>query len=128
MILVDTSIWIDHFRSPMTLLVHLLENSRILGHPWITSELALGNLSNRDRILALLESLPQAPVIQPDPLLAWIHETRLSGLGLGLVDAQVLASCVAHSEVELWTRDRRLGSAAEVHGCRFVPPQAGTQT
>jgi predicted nucleic acid-binding protein len=127
MILVDTSIWIDHFRSPIALLVKLLENSRILGHPWITGELAMGNLGNRDRIIALLESLPQAPVIQPAPLLAWIHETRVNGLGLGLVDAQVLASCVAHPDAELWTRDRRLGSAAEVQGCRFVPPQAGTQ-
>lgn len=112
MILVDTSVWVDHLRQGDLSVVLLLENSQVLVHPWVTGELALGTLRNRDEILQLLTSMPQAPVIGHDAMLGFISEAKIYGRGIGFVDAQLLASARAASGTLLWTRDRRLANVA----------------
>ena len=113
MILVDTSVWIDHFRQVDHDLVEVLNACGALGHPFVTGELALGNLRNREEILDALQSLPQAAVATEDEVLLFIKRNALSGLGIGYVDAHLLASVRLVPGSTLWTRDKRLSAAAE---------------
>lgn len=112
MILVDTSVWIDHLRSGDPDLAALLDEGAVLGHPWITGELALGNLGNREEILALMQGLPQATVASDDEVLTVIERAQLHGTGVGYIDAQLIASARLTAGTALWTRDRRLSVAA----------------
>ena len=121
MILVDTSVWIDHFRHGDSGLVELLEASQVIMHPWIVGELALGNLRQRTTTIELLSVLPQLPVVDHWQLIDQIDLEHLFGLGIGFVDAQLLASVTAVEETRLWTRDRRLDAIAERWGIRFAP-------
>jgi predicted nucleic acid-binding protein len=89
MILVDTSIWVDHLRSRQPRLAALLDDAAVLGHPWVTGELALGSMTQRDTILGLLANLPQAAVATPDEVLTMVRLHRLHGRGIGYVDAQL---------------------------------------
>ena len=107
MILVDTSVWIDHFRDADTQLVNLLNRTMVLMHPLIVGELACGNLANKESKLELLGQLPAAAVAEHDELLRFISARKLFGKGIGLVDAHLLAS-IAISGDQLWTRDKRL--------------------
>lgn len=113
MILVDTAVWIDHLRDGDSVLAGLLERGQVLAHPWVTGELALGQLRNRAEILRLLGALPAATTATAPELLAFIERHELSGLGIGYVDAQLLAAAKLTDDAWLWTRDRRLVSAAE---------------
>lgn len=113
MILVDTAVWVDHLRGRGSLLAGLLERGEVLGHPWVTGELALGHLRGRAEILRLLGHLPQATVATAAELLAFIDLHELFGLGIGYVDAQLLAATRLTDDAQLWTRDRRLRAAAE---------------
>lgn len=108
MILVDTSVWIDHLRSGESALVHLLDNTAVLGHPWVTGEVALGNLSRRAEVIELLRGLPQASVADDDEVLRLIEHDALHGAGIGYVDAQLLAATRLTPDARLWTRDKRL--------------------
>lgn len=110
MILVDTSIWIDHLRSDDAILTHLLGNSAVLAHPWVTGELALGNLRNRDEVVGLLRGLPQATVATDEEILRLIEGKTLYGTGIGYVDAQLLAATKLTPDTTLWTRDERLSA------------------
>lgn len=110
MILVDTSIWIDHLRSGNTALARLLDRGAVLGHPWVIGELALGCLSQRQEVLRLLRNLPTANVATPDELLLFIERRQLAGLGY--VDAQLLAAARMTPDAQLWTSDRHLSTAA----------------
>ncbi len=123
MILADTSIWIDHFRSGnlrsgnKELRKHLNEG-RIVIHPSIIAELALGllherTLQGRTTTLALLDLLPQVQVAQLSEVRRMIEARRLYSLGIGLTDAQLIASVFINPSTLLWTRDRRLRKAAE---------------
>lgn len=112
MILVDTSVWVDHLRQEDAQLVELLEKIEVLVHPFVVGELALGNMRSRDETLHLLETMPQAPTISHDEVLQFISEEKIYGIGIGLVDAQLLASARAASGTLLWTRDRRLVEVA----------------
>ncbi len=123
MILVDTSIWIDHLRCGNSTLTRLLEGSAVLSHPWVTGELALGNLSRRGEVVGLLHGLPQATVAGGDEVLQLIEQEVLYGTGIGYVDAQLLAATRLTPDAALWTRDKRLsvvtarlGLGAEVAG------------
>src|SRR5687767_10403990 len=102
MIVVDTAVWIDHLRRGDEELAGLLEDGRVLAHPWVTGELALGSLRERDEILRLLEALPQAQVATHAELLAFIGDHELYGRGIGYVDAQLLAATMLTAAV-LWT-------------------------
>ncbi len=116
MILVDTSVWIDHLRTGDPHLVDLLENARVLAHPWVTGELALGRLSQREEILGLLNQLPQATVATDVEVLTLIENRHLSGLGIGYVDAHLLAATLLTPDARLWTRDKKLGATAARQG------------
>ena len=112
MILVDTSVWIDHFRQADRSLVELLNASGALGHPFVTGELALGNLRNREEVLDALQGLPQANVATDNEVLHFINRNAVSGLGIGYVDAHLMASVRLTPGSTLWTRDKRLKAAA----------------
>jgi predicted nucleic acid-binding protein len=120
-ILVDTSVWIDHFRSGNVDLVRLLDNNAIVAHPWVTGELALGNLSDRDEVIRLFRGLPQAIVADDDEVLQLIEREPLHGSGIGYVDAQLLASTKLTADTRLWTRDARLATVTERVGVGFEP-------
>lgn len=124
MILVDTTVWIDHLRDGDQLLAGLLNRGEALAHPWVTGELALGHLRGRAEILALLGQLPQATVATVTELLGFIERHELFGLGIGYVDAQLLAAAMLSDDAVLWTRDRRLRAAAEDLG-RAYAAEAG---
>ncbi|MCX7092342.1 MAG: type II toxin-antitoxin system VapC family toxin [Methylobacter sp.] len=112
MILVDTSVWIDHFRNNEPLLVSLLTSNNVLCHPFVRGELALGNLSQRHIILSALDNLPQAPVVFADETSRFIETHSLFGLGIGFIDVHLLASTQLAINAKLWTRDKRLLAAA----------------
>lgn len=121
MILVDTSVWIDHFRSGNPDLVRMLENNAVVAHPWVTGELALGDLSDRDQVIRLFRALPQAVLAADDEVLQLIEREPLHGSGIGYVDAQLLASTKLTADTRLWTRDTRLATVTERMGVGFEP-------
>jgi hypothetical protein len=113
LILADTSVWIDHFRSGNRELRKLLDQGQILIHPFIVAELALGTLRDRASTLALLDLLPKVRVAQISEVRRAIEARRLLSSGIGLVDAHLIASIFIESPTLLWTRDRRLRKVAE---------------
>ncbi|CAN5575371.1 type II toxin-antitoxin system VapC family toxin [soil metagenome] len=124
MILVDTSIWIEHLRASLETLVRLLDRGVVLAHPWVLGELALGHLDQRREIIGLLGNLPQAAVATTEEVLTLIERHQLVGSGIGYVDAQLLAATRLTPDAGLWTRDSRLGAVAERLGCAVSPPRA----
>ena len=112
MVLVDTSIWVTHFRDKHLQLEDLLIKGQAVCHPYVIGELACGNLKNRNKILSLLHELPMATQASHKEVLHFIEEHKLMGLGLGYIDIHLLAS-VFLSGVSLWTKDRRLKDAAD---------------
>ena len=112
MILVDTSVWIDHFRKGSAELERLIDKSQVLIHPFIICELAFGNLGARAHILELLGQLPRAPLASHDEVLHYIERRSLMGRGIGFVDAHLLASVSLGDGLALWTLDKRLQSVA----------------
>jgi predicted nucleic acid-binding protein len=110
-VIVDTSIWITHLRQGSRHLRELLLDAQVVCHPFIVGELACGNIKNRVEFLPLLLSLPMAPTVSLNELLYFIDRHRVMGMGIGFVDAHLLAS--AHlSRIPLWTSDRKLKAAA----------------
>lgn len=112
MILVDTSIWIDHLRASDERLARMLDDGKVLAHPFVTGELALGNLRQRDAVLSALQDLPQACVATGNEVLRFIGAKSLFGIGIGYIDAHLLASVLLTPGSMLWTRDRRLLEAS----------------
>ncbi len=112
MILVDTSVWIDHLRSGEPALATALEGGRVLMHPFVLGELACGNLENRREVLRLLGDLPAAPTATDPEALGLIERRALMGRGIGYIDVHLLASTALDGVARLWTRDRRLAAAA----------------
>jgi predicted nucleic acid-binding protein len=121
MILVDTSIWIDHLRQRDERLSGLLNQGQVLAHPFVIGELALGNLQNRGAILAALQDLPQTPVATDGEALGFIQENFLYGMGIGYIDAHLLAAVRLAPGAMLWTRDKRLLAAATKLGLAENP-------
>jgi predicted nucleic acid-binding protein len=116
MILVDTSIWIDHLQRSDATLSALLDEARVCTHVMVVGELALGCLGERSTILGLLSGLPGTPVATHAEVLSFVELHGLDGLGLGVVDAHLLAALRLSAPNRLWTRDRRLRSAADQLG------------
>lgn len=116
MILVDTSVWINHFRKTDVLLSELLRKGRVLTHPFIIGELAVGNLRQRELILGALNDLPKATVADDVEVLGYIDQRSLAGSGIGYLDAHLLASVQLTPDALLWTRDKRLGQVAALLG------------
>lgn len=112
MILVDTSVWIDHFRAGEPQLATLLTRNEVLCHPHVIGEIALGSVARRAEVLRLLGALPTANVATHDELLAFIDARKLANTGLGLIDAGLLAATLLTPDAELWARDKTLRAAA----------------
>ncbi len=125
MILVDTSVWVDHLRRGDAQLAELLERGTVLGHPFVVGEIACGKLTDRGAILGLLQHLPMAVVAEPDEVVAFIDRHRLHGKGIGYVDVHLLSATALTAGAKLWTRDRRLHEVARDLGCAHggVTPQ-----
>ena len=121
MVLVDTPVWIDHFRTPNPLLTQLLVDAEVLMHPFIIAELALGNLSARTATLADMEGMESVSVARHEEIMRLIRDHRLHGSGVGYVDVHLLASARLTLNTQLWTRDRRLHAAAERLGVGRQP-------
>ncbi|MCX6349205.1 MAG: type II toxin-antitoxin system VapC family toxin [Candidatus Aureabacteria bacterium] len=112
MILVDTSVWVDHFRHDEPLLRDLLIAAQVLTHPFIIGELACGNLRRRQEILQLLAALPKVEGASHEEVLHLVHTKALYGKGLGWIDAHLLASALLN-HIPLWTKDKRLAGIAQ---------------
>jgi predicted nucleic acid-binding protein len=112
MILVDTSVWIDHLRSTDAELTQLLVRCQAMTHPLVIGELALGNLRQRNEVLNALQNLPQVPLATENEVLGFIEQNRLYGLGIGYIDAHLLAATRLAPGTTLWTRDKRLLSVS----------------
>lgn len=119
MILVDTSVWVDHLRDRDARLAQVLEAGNVLVHPFVIGELALGNLRHREAILRNLADLPAAERASDDEVLAFIDTMALAGSGIGYIDAHLLASARLMPGARLWTRDRRLDAVAERLGLSY---------
>ena len=112
MILVDTSVWVDHFRSRNQRLASLLDAEEVLIHPFVIGELACGNLKNRREVLALLHALPTSPKVDDDEILFFVERHRLMGRGVGIIDVHLLASTII-AQCLLWTHDKPLKTVAK---------------
>ena len=112
MLLVDTSVWIEHLRKGMPALVTALEHGQVLMHPFVLGELACGNLRDRGRVLQLLRKLPFTPTATDDEALEFIEQRALIGRGLGYIDVHLLVATALTGAARLWTRDRRLADVA----------------
>ena len=122
MILVDTSIWIDHLRKGNREMSSLLGDLQVLTHPFVTGELACGNIKNRKAILQLLGELPEAVIGQHTEVMQLLEWQTLMGRGIGWIDVHLLTSSLL-SGVPLWTCDRKLRSMAAALGVLYyVPP------
>lgn len=120
MIIIDTSIWVDHFRRNDAHLVALLEGSRVLVHDFVQGELALGNLRQRKQVIEALADLPRAEHATPEEVLAFIERHALHGAGIGYVDAHLLAASKLNAAL-LWTKDRYLYAVASRLKLAYVP-------
>ena len=121
MILVDTSIWVDHLCAGDPELQRQLAGGNVLGHPWVIGELALGNLRQREEVIGLLGRLPTAVVATPQELLVFVERHQLAGRGIGYVDVQLLAATRLTVDARLWTRDQRLTDIATRLGLAVDP-------
>ena len=121
MILVDTSVWIDHFRKNDPLLFELLIAEKIWTHPFVIGEIALGNLANQKSKLQDLQDLTQVAAATDRELLQFIEHHRLAGRGIGFVDTHLLASLHLTPGIKLWTRDKRLTAIATSMDLAFNP-------
>lgn len=119
MILADTSVWIDHFRRGEPTLAGLLEAGRVMTHPAVIGELALGGLKNRAEVMRLLADLPGATLARPEEVLLFIEDHRLVGSGVGYVDAWLLASTAITPDALFWSRDARAKAVASRLGFAF---------
>jgi predicted nucleic acid-binding protein len=110
-VLVDTSVWIDHFRRRNTKLIHVLEAGQVWTHSFVIGELACGHLARRAEVLGSLAALPRAPLVSHEEVLAFLEAQRLRGRGLGWLDTHLLAAARV-ARVPFWTHDKKLAEAA----------------
>lgn len=121
MILVDSSVWIDHIHRQDMQLDDLLAWKKVLGHPFIAAEIALGSMTNRQAILSSLDELPQAPEVLVSEVRHFIEKHQMFSKGIGFVDATLLVSALVAKNVTLWSRDRRLNMLADSFGIAYQP-------
>ena len=119
MILVDTPVWIDHWRSPLFHLIELLSNGEILIHPMVIGELACGNIRDRQQTIRILNRLPRVSLAGHTEVIDFIDARRLMGRGIGYIDVHLLASALLGDSTKLWTFDRRLHDAAVELGIAY---------
>lgn len=117
MILADTSVWADHIRDPSAVLLDLLNDHRLVMHPLVIGELALGTLPRRTSFLSDLRDIQSVPMAEHEEVMTMIETNRIAGQGLGWVDVNLLASVRLVPDLRLWTRDKRLHRTADTFGC-----------
>jgi predicted nucleic acid-binding protein len=120
-ILVDTSVWIDHFHKPIPALVEALDRGEILIHPLVIGELACGQLAKRREVLDLLSMLPASTTATDEETLHFMEHHKLMGKGLGYIDVHLLASVVLTDSANLWTTDKQLSAIASDLRVAFKP-------
>ncbi len=118
MVLVDTSVWVEHFRSGNIGLENLLNDGDVACHQFITGELACGNISNRAEILSLLQALPMTDHAEHEDVMQFIENYKLMGKGLGYVDMHLIASAIL-SKVPIWTFDKKLQNVSSILGLGY---------
>ncbi len=118
MILVDTSVWVNHLRDSDQHLEKLLFDGDVVCHSHIIGELACGNIKNRKEIISLLQSLPTSPQIEFQEYLYFVEKNKLYGKGIGFVDIHLLASAQL-GQIPFWTNDKRLKAAAIELGLNY---------
>ncbi len=116
MILVDTSVWIDHLRATDQTLTDLLGRDEVVCHPLVIQELALGSINDRDLLLGSLASLRQCPTLSHDEVLTLVSSRGLWGKGLSAVDVHLLGSALLSAGTQMWTRDKGLRASASSVG------------
>jgi len=121
-ILVDTSVWVDHLRRSEPDLIDALDSGLVLMHPFVLGEIACGNLKRRADVLSLMSALPQAAMATDNEALEFIDRRRLMGRGIGYIDVHLLASAVLTGTATLWTRDKRLSVVADDLALNFERP------
>lgn len=121
MIVVDTSVWIEHFRRGCRVLMHLLAHDRVMMHPYIVGELACGHLRKRADTISLLQTLPHAKTASDADTLYFLERQKLYGKGLGYIDLHLLAAVVITGS-QLWSMDKALQRQADALHIAFVPP------
>ena len=121
MILVDTSVWVDHLRSPEPTLVENLERANVLIHPMVIGELACGNLVDRRQRLDDWGALPRIAESTHEEVMAMLESRRLTGRGIGFIDAHLLCAALREGAL-LWTRDASLRRACEACAVAFPEP------
>lgn len=119
MILVDTSVWVDHLRQGEPLLVQSLMQTQVATHPFVVGELACGNLKNRQTVIELLQALPPVKAALDQEVMHFIESKGLMGKGIGYIDAHLCASALI-SGYKIWTRDKRLLAIAQTLGCAWT--------
>ena len=119
MILADTSVWIDHLRSPLSQLTELVSAGKILMHSIIVGELACGYMSDRQQRLSDWQRLPMIPEASHLEVLSTIESRQLMGQGIGFMDAHLLCAVLNRENTLIWTRDRRLRLMAGALGVAF---------
>ncbi|MBC8129367.1 MAG: type II toxin-antitoxin system VapC family toxin [Rhizobiaceae bacterium] len=122
MVVADTSVWIDHPTSTAESLQALLNAGRILMHPFVVGEIAVGSLRQRLTILAFLGALPRVDIVPDDDVIAMIERERLFSIGIGYIDCHLLASVSGRPGTSFWTRDKRLRLAADRLGLSASTP------
>ena len=120
MILVDTSVWIDHLRRGDAHLVKLLAETRVCVHPFVIGELGCGNLKARREVLELLSALPGVLPASDAEALHFLDQRQLMGRGIGYIDVHLLAATAIRGTARLWTRDKRLHAVAAELGLGYV--------
>jgi predicted nucleic acid-binding protein len=121
LILVDTSVWINHLRYGDTTLTNLLNAGQVCVHPFVIGELALGNLQQRDDILDILNNMPRSKIATDEEVMKLINLSKLYGQGIGYIDAHLLASTRLTPGSLLWTLDKRLRAVANQLGLHIAP-------
>lgn len=113
MIVVDTTVWVDHLRAGDAKLAGLLDAGAVLMHPFVIGEIALGHLNPRGTILHMLSQLPAIATVTDAEALAYIERKNLVARGIGYIDVHLLAAVQLTAGTTLWTRDKRLRAVAE---------------
>ena len=119
MILVDTSVWVDHLRRPEPEMIEQLNANNVIVHPFVIGELACGMLPDRPEVLRRLGMLPQIEQASQDDVLSTIESVALMGRGIGFIDAHLICSVMGRNGASLWTRDQRLSRIATELGVAY---------
>jgi len=121
-VLLDTSIWIRHFRESNPEVVRLLESELVVSHEFVVGELACGSLKSRKEIIGYMKELVTLPTLSVDEVLTLVETRSLYSSGIGLIDAQLLASTLVTPDTQLWTADNRLQKIALGLGISYITP------